>query len=558
MVYSLVKARVKFNYNFVVGCISLKYIKNKRSIFNFMESQNINKNCEELDAAKMVKQTPGKRKRVFTDEDIEWLKKYYSNSTREELDKRFPHLSNKDVRTKASVLGLKKNESAKNWTFKTIDREWLKENYATATWEEIDERFPNLDRDTIRKKAGSCGFKRDISLKGFGMTPEDEDWLREHYVWDSWEVINAKFPNLDDQQIRKKARHLGVKRDESVRWPMFSGEDDEWLKANYEVASWEEILDNMHGLTRMQILSHCCSILNLKRRDEEEYNRRRKLILEHYSEYDSVKDFVAAFDLQCSVEAVTAMANRLGVKRRQEWTEEEDRIIFENYSHMKRFELMKLLPGRSVTEVYNHLKKLGFESGGPGYKYTESDYKFIEENYMTMTDSEMGEVLHREAKSIKELRRKLKLYRRNPDEETNYRNLNRFFARQSSTWRRLSVKRCDNICFLTGTEAEDVHHLYSRNLIIRDTLLALHLKDEDILNINDCSHNLKNALLKEYKTQEKKHPFGVYLSEDVHYKFHRIYGSGDNTPEQFIEFVKNFFPDKLDKTKKYIQQNYNN
>ena len=27
MVYSFVKARVKFNYNFVVGCISLKYIK---------------------------------------------------------------------------------------------------------------------------------------------------------------------------------------------------------------------------------------------------------------------------------------------------------------------------------------------------------------------------------------------------------------------------------------------------------------------------------------------------------------------------------------------------
>lgn len=522
-----------------------------------MESRNINKNCEELDAAKIVKQTPSKRKRVFTDEDIEWLKKYYSNSTREELDKRFPHLSNKDVRTKASVLGLKKNESAKNWTFKTIDREWLKENYATATWEEIDERFPNLDRDTIRKKAGSCGFKRDISLKGLGMTPEDEDWLREHYVWDSWEVINAKFPNLDDQQIRQKARHLGVKRDENVRWPIFSDEDDEWLKANYEVASWEEILDNMHGLTRMQIVSHCCSILNLKRRNEEEYNRRRKLILEHYSEYDSVKDFVAAFDLQCSVEAVTAMANKLGIKRRREWTEEEDRIIFENYSHMKRFELMKLLPGRSVTEVYNHLKKLGLEGGGPGYKYTESDYKFIEENYITMTDSEMGEILHREAQSIKELRRKLKLYRRNPDDPSVYKKFEDFLTNEEKKWKRNSMD-FDNtfLCFLSDDKFDNIHHLYSRNLLIKDMISELEI-DIDDFDINQCSKEERNKIISNYQKQEGKHPFGICLRRDIHLKFHNIYGYGNNTPEQFVEFVEKFFPDKLDKIKEHIQQNYN-
>lgn len=384
------------------------------------------------------------------------------------------------------------------------------------------------------------------------------EWLKENYATASWEEMRRIFPELSDQRIRTKANSLGVKRSSGGAPSLFSAEDDEWLKLNYGTAPWEEILDNVRGFTKNQIISHCCKVLNIQRRDYEKYDRIKNIIIEHYSEYTSTKKLIKDFRLDCTETALRAMAAELGVKRKQEWTEEEDRIIFENYSRMKRCELMKLLPGRSVTEVYNHLKKLDLKSDGPGYKYTESDYKFIEENYMTMTDSEIGEVLHREAKSIKELRRKLKLYRRNPDEETNYRNLNRFFARQSSAWRRLSVKRCDNICFLTGVEAEDVHHLYSRNLIIRDTLLALHLKDEDIPDINDCSKNLKSALLKEYKIQEQKHPFGVYLSEDIHYKFHRIYGSGDNTPEQFVEFVKNFFPDKLDKTKEYIQQNYNN
>lgn len=385
------------------------------------------------------------------------------------------------------------------------------------------------------------------------------EWLKENYATASWEEMRRIFPELSDQRIRTKANSLGLKRTGGGAPSLFSKENDEWLKINYKTASWEEILTKVQGLTKEQIISHCHKVLNIQRKDVEKYDKIKQIIIEHYSEYTSTKKLIEDFGLECTDSAIRAMAGKLGVRRKQEWTEEENRIIFENYSCMKRFELMKLLPGRSITEVYNHLKKLGLEGGGPGYKYTESDYKFIEENYMTMTDSEMGEILHREAQSIKELRRKLKLYRRDPDEETNYSTLNRFFARQSNTWRRLSINKCGNgACFLTGDEAEDVHHLYSRNLIIRDTLLALRLKDEDIIDINSCSKNLKNALLKEYRLQEQKHPFGIYLSQDVHCKFHRIYGCGDNTPEQFIEFVTNFFPDKLDKIKEYIQQNYNN
>ena len=36
------------------------------------------------------------------------------------------------------------------------------------------------------------------------------------------------------------------------------------------------------------------------------------------------------------------------------------------------------------------------------------------------------------------------------------------------------------------------------------------------------------------------HPLGVCLRRDIHIEFHRIYGNGHNTKEQFDEFVKNY------------------
>ena len=383
------------------------------------------------------------------------------------------------------------------------------------------------------------------------------EWLKENYATASWEEMRRIFPELSDQRIRTKANSLGAKRTGGGAPSLFSAEDDEWLKLNYGTAPWEEVLANVRGFTKNQIISHCHKVLNVQRKDYEEYNRTKNIIIEHYSEYTSTKKLIKDFGLECTEVALRAMAGRLGVKRKQEWTEEEDRIIFENYSCMKRFELMKLLPGRSITEVYNHLKKLGLEGGGPGYKYTESDYKFIKENYMIMTDSEMGEILHREAQSIKELRRKLKLYRRNPDDPSVYKKFEDFLINEEKKWKRNSMD-FDNtfLCFLSEDKFDNIHHLYSRNLLIKDMISELEI-DIDDFDINQCSKEERNKIISNYQRQEEKHPFGICLRRDIHLKFHNIYGYGNNTPEQFVEFVEKFFPDKLDKIKEHIQQNYN-
>jgi len=101
-------------------------------------------------------------------------------------------------------------------------------------------------------------------------------------------------------------------------------------------------------------------------------------------------------------------------------------------------------------------------------------------------------------------------------------------------WKINSMKMCNYKCVITGDAFDIIHHLYSYNKILKETL--------DEVNIPIYS------TIAEYTTEEldllktaiyNKHceyPLGVCLTEELHKLFHNIYGKGDNTPEQFEEF----------------------
>jgi len=106
-------------------------------------------------------------------------------------------------------------------------------------------------------------------------------------------------------------------------------------------------------------------------------------------------------------------------------------------------------------------------------------------------------------------------------------------------WKQKSMQQSHYRCVLTNKDSDgtfEVHHLLSVNIILKETLKELDLPIydevnkytlEELQNIETLFVNKNNNLL------------GVFVNSIDHKKFHSIYGYGDNTPEQWYEFVSN-------------------
>lgn len=106
-----------------------------------------------------------------------------------------------------------------------------------------------------------------------------------------------------------------------------------------------------------------------------------------------------------------------------------------------------------------------------------------------------------------------------------------------SQWKLDSMKNCDFCCVITGEKIFEIHHLQGFDLILIEALnnLKLTLKDK----IKDYDSESLTLLESEVINLHYKYPLGVCLKKDIHTLFHKLYGYGKNTPEQFYEFKIN-------------------
>lgn len=319
-------------------------------------------------------------------------------------------------------------------------------------------------------------------------TDEEKTWLVNNYSCSSWENILAVFPTKTKEQISSKAHKLGVSR-EKISCAKFNASEDE-------------------------------------------------IIRRYYHEYRA-KGIIDKFLPDRSYSSIVSRANILGVRTRGDWTELEDEIIISSYYEMPMSELSKLLPLREKSAIRCRIKQLGL-NGAPMYKYTDEDISFIGENYKTMSDADIGSILHRAPASIKEIRRKNGLYRKDPNALSNYTSIIKFVQANNTEWKKNSMERCGFKCVISGGAFNDIHHLYAKNLILSQAL-----KNEGIdspPDINTCSEDLKDRILSAFISEQSKYPLGVCLSKHLHTRFHVMYGFGNNTPEQFDEFCRLMSP----------------
>jgi hypothetical protein len=103
-------------------------------------------------------------------------------------------------------------------------------------------------------------------------------------------------------------------------------------------------------------------------------------------------------------------------------------------------------------------------------------------------------------------------------------------------WKKESIANSEYKCVITGRKFHEVHHLYSFGKIIFEALENTGLKINN--NISEYSDNELSLFTNEVIRLHKYYPLGVCLERKIHILFHRLYGKGNNTPEQFYDFKK--------------------
>lgn len=337
-----------------------------------------------------------------------------------------------------------------------------------------------------------------------------------------------------------------------ARLDTFTDEEKQFLIENYSTQSWEYLLEEINKISPVtrdkQDLISKASSLNIRRNqvrfgafstEEEKLIQDVYLKSKHGELTNSLKELIETELPHRTLSSIETYASKAGIIKTRRWTQEEYDFILTNYYTMTTKEMANAI-ARTEDAVYNVVRKFGLR-GAPMSVYTEEDKQFVRENYLTMSDEEIGIVLHRKRQSIKEFRRKLGLKRPRPDTIYNY---DKYIHRHNIEWKKDSAKNCNYKCVITGEEFDDIHHLYARNLIIRD-VVNVHPEFAKI-NFNKTPEEERVRIFNIFLEEQSKHPLGVCLKKEYHIMFHQRYGTGGNTPDQFYEFIKDVAPERLD------------
>lgn len=228
--------------------------------------------------------------------------------------------------------------------------------------------------------------------------------------------------------------------------------------------------------------------------------------------------------------SIVSKAEKLGIKTREYWSEEEIKIIIDNYSSHSLEEMLVLLPKRNRNSIIKQANKLKIRNVA---KYSKEEEEFIRSNYKLMTDEELGKLLGRTGHTIQWKRISMGLSK--IKEDSSYNDLSEYVRRNNTEWKKKSMLLCNYKCVITGERFDDIHHIYGLNKILNETLNRLNISVKE--SMNDYSDKELRDILDTFREIQDTYPHGVCLKADIHKLFHSIYGFGNNNEAQWEEFI---------------------
>lgn len=332
-----------------------------------------------------------------------------------------------------------------------------------------------------------------------------------------------------------------MKRNKS--WSKWTPQIIEEFTIDYPTMSWEDLLTK-YPFAKSSMLSKA-SELGISRSigRPPRYSKEEDELIKRCTE-SGMHDWEIAGILNRPVDGISCRRERLKIHRmgsviKTRWTKEEERFLVNHYSRMSAAEIGEQL-GRTRDAVVLHAALFGLKGYRDYHEYTPGEEAYIIENYLEMTDDEIGKTLGHPGTSIKNRRNRLGCHR--PVEKSKYESASAFFRKHNTEWKTRSMSACGYKYVVTGERFDDIHHLFSLNTIIIDACNSAGF-DISGFDPNNSSADEKKLFIDLVLQEQNKYPLGVCLSNSIHKDFHSKYGYGNNTPEQFIEFISLNYPE---------------
>lgn len=288
---------------------------------------------------------------------------------------------------------------------------------------------------------------------------------------------------------------------------------------------------------------HYCS--NLCRMQARNWNEKELNILRKYYGKISNTEIQNLLERNWSIEAIRAKSELLGLGKDRKWSLEEERILKENYSRISLNDLFTLLPQRTLSSIRGKARTMGLLSKFylDGI-YKEDEIDFLKSNYLTMTNEKLAKTLNRTPLAIAQKLYLLDLHRPIEIHKDAYKNLIDFTRNRLTMWKQEVREFYNYTCQVTGIRSNIiVHHIRSFNLLFNETI--------DVLNFplytsfNQYSDEQLNLFIDKFLEIQESYNQYTCITESIHKLFHSMYGYGDNTQEQWNDFLEKYKSPKI-------------
>lgn len=314
----------------------------------------------------------------------------------------------------------------------------------------------------------------------------------------------------------------------------FTNDEISFLIENYPNESWEYIMKRFEGknVSKQSIILKMSS-LGIKRDCYFWSKEDIEILKKYYNGDNSVSDIYKKFNGKYTYAAIQVKANKLSLKTREFWSEPEIELMIEKYESVGVDGMITMLNNRSRNSIIGMAQKLNLNFA----YWKDNEIEYIKNNWNVLSDYEMSKHLNRTQRATKAKREELGLYRRDNDNK-NYADISKFLRANISEWKTKSMKACDYKCIFTGEKDFQIHHLYSVSNLIKDTFDCINIRFKE--RFEDYTEKELLIIKNKFIELQNSYPLGVCISKPIHILFHQLYGSGNNTPEQWYIFSKNF------------------